>query len=62
MSIISSYVASHLIQISALFTLYYFKIALIVSSLTLSESTVLEMMIPPLSFFLKSMSGGDLFN
>jgi len=57
-SIISSYVASHFSRISALFTRYSFRIALMHSSLTLSVSTILEIVIPPLSFLLNSISGG----
>ena len=61
-SIMSSSVASHFMRMSALLILYYFNMALIVSSLTLSVSTILEMDTPPLSFLLKSIFGGILFN
>lgn len=55
---ISSSLASHFRQISALFILYYFRMALITSSDNFVVSTDLDIIIPPLSFLLKSISGG----
>lgn len=61
-SIISSSVASHFKQISALFILYYFRIAFIVSSDTFVPYAIRDTIIPPLSLRLKSISAGLPFS
>lgn len=61
-SMISSSVHLHFMQISTFLTLYSFNILFINSSSRSGFSTILVILIPPLSFSLKSINGGSLFN